>query len=78
MEFSSDQLENEYDEHGDLCVYVELWSKRQKVEQRTICLYDYLKKDVTEVGRSKDSSPSKNSKCVLAYHTFLLGSLRII
>ena len=50
MEFSSDQLENKYDEHCDLCIYVELWSKRQKTEQRTICLHDYLEKDVTEIG----------------------------
>ena len=50
MEFSSDQLENKYDEHVDVCIYVELWYKRQKTEQRAICLHDYLKKDVTETG----------------------------
>ena len=32
MEFSSNQLENEYYEHCDLWIYVELWSKRQKIE----------------------------------------------
>ena len=44
MELSSGQLENEYDEHDDLCIYVELSSKRQKTEQRTICSNVYLKK----------------------------------
>lgn len=50
MKFSPDQSENEYDEQNDLWIYVELASKRQKTEQRTICLHDYLEKDVTEIG----------------------------
>ena len=44
MKFSPDQSENEYDEQNDLWIYVELVSKRQKTEQRTICLNAYLKK----------------------------------